>query len=61
MQGVNIIKWLARDKEDEIFKRGYKEYNKQKTFGRKISYKDWKRRFLVRILFYLSEVEPYWF
>ena len=58
MQGVNIIKWLSRDKKvDEIFKQGYEEYNKQRTFGRKIKYKDWKRRFLVWILFYLSEVE----
>ena len=58
MQGVNLIKWLSRDKKiDEIFKQGYEEYNKQRTFGRKIGYKDWKRRFLVWILFYLSEVE----
>ncbi len=29
MQGVNIIKWLSRDKKvDEIFKQGYEEYNK---------------------------------
>ena len=58
MQGINLIKWLARDeKVDGIFKQGYMEYTKQKTFGRKINYKDWKRRFLVWLLFYLSEIE----
>ena len=41
MQGINLIKWLSRDKKiDEIFKQGYEEYNKQRTFGRKIGYKD---------------------
>ena len=58
MQGINLTKWLSRNEQvDKIFKKGYEEYNKQKTFGRKISYKDWKRRFLVWILFYLSEIE----
>ena len=59
MQGINLIKWLSKDeKVDELFKQGYEEYNKQKTFGRKVNYKDWKRRFfLVWILFYLSEIE----
>jgi len=58
MQGINLIKWLTRSEEvDKIFKQGYKEHNKQKTFGRKINYKDWKRRFLIWILFYLSEIE----
>lgn len=53
-----MIKWIARDeKVDRIFKQGYMEYNKQRTFGRKINYKDWKRRFLVWLLFYLSEIE----
>ena len=58
MQGINLTKWLSRNEQvDKIFKKGYEEYDKQKTFGRKISYKDWKRRFLVWILFYLSEIE----
>ena len=58
MQGINLIKWLSRNEQvDKIFKQGYKEYNKQSTLGRRIKYKDWKRRFLVWILFYLSEVE----
>ena len=61
MQGIKLIKWLSRDKKiDEIFKQGYEEYNKQRTFGRKIGYKDWKRRFLVWILFYLSEAESFY-
>jgi hypothetical protein len=42
---------------DEILKQGYGDYDKQSTFGRKIKYKDWKRRFLVWILFYLSEID----
>jgi len=58
MQGINLIKWIAKEeKVDRIFKQGYMEYNKQRTFGRKINYKDWKRRFLVWLLFYLSEIE----
>ena len=48
MANVNLIKWLGKDKRiDEILKQGYADYSKQSTFGRKIKYKDWKRRFLV--------------
>lgn len=58
MQKVNLIKWLRRNKQvDEILKQGYKDYSKQSTFGRKIGYKDWKRRFFIWILFYLSEID----
>jgi hypothetical protein len=58
MANVNLIKWLTKNKRvDGILKQGYEDYNKQRTFGRKIKYKDWKRRSLVWILFYLSEIE----
>ena len=58
MQGKNIIKWLTRNEQiDRVLKQGYENYDKQRTFGRKIKYKDWKRRFLTWILFYLSKIE----
>lgn len=58
MPNVNLIKWLKKNKQvNKILKQGYTDYDKQSTFGRKIKYNDWKRRFLVWILFYLSEVD----